>query len=106
MGWSLFGAIWVLAVAGIVFKCFYVDRLHALSTTFYVLMGWLVVVVVRPLIHALPQQGFLWLMAGGAFYTVGVVFFASKKKYSHAIWHLFVLAGSACHFVAVYRFIL
>ena len=105
-GWSLFAIIWSLAAAGIVFKCYFTGRLHVLSTVVYLLMGWLAVVAIRPLWQALSWQGFVWVMAGGLFYTVGVVFFASKWKYSHAIWHLFVLAGSGCHFYAVYRYVL
>jgi hemolysin III len=105
-GWSLFAIIWSLAAAGIVFKCFFTGRLHVLSTVIYVLMGWLAVVAIRPLWQALSWQGLAWVLAGGLFYTVGVVFFASKWKYAHTIWHLFVLAGSGCHFYAVYRYVL
>ena len=105
-GWSLFGVVWALAVAGVVLKCFFTGRFHALSTTVYVLMGWLAVVAIRPLLGAIPWPGFLWLLAGGLLYTLGVVFFASRRRYAHAVWHLFVLAGSACHFLAVYRYIL
>jgi hemolysin III len=105
-GWSLFAIIWSLAAAGIVFKCYFTGRLHVLSTVVYLLMGWLAVIAIRPLWQALSWQGFAWVMAGGLFYTVGVVFFTSKWKYSHAIWHLFVLAGSGCHFYAVYRYVL
>ena len=105
-GWAMFGVIWTLAVVGIVFKCFFIGQWRVLSTTVYVLMGWFAVVAIRPLLRALPWQGFLWLLAGGLFYTVGVVFFAWRRKYSHTIWHLFVLAGSGCHFFAVYRFVL
>ena len=105
-GWAMFGVIWTLAVVGIVFKCFFIGQWRVLSTTVYVLMGWFAVVAMRPLLQALPWQGFLWLLAGGLFYTVGVVFFAWRQRYSHTIWHLFVLAGSGCHFFAVYRFVL
>jgi hemolysin III len=105
-GWALFGIVWTLAVMGIVFKCFFTGRLHVLSTTMYVLMGWIAVVATRPLLQALPWSGFLWLLAGGVLYTVGVAFFAWRRKYAHTIWHLFVLAGSVCHFLAVYRYVL
>ena len=105
-GWGLFGAVWTLGVAGIVFKCFATGRLHGLSTFVYIVMGWIAVVAVRPLLQALPWAGFLWLLAGGLFYTLGVVFFALRKRYAHMIWHLFVLAGSLCHFLAVYRYVL
>lgn len=105
-GWSLFAVVWTLAVAGIVLKCFFIGRFHALSTTVYVLMGWLAVVALRPLLHAIPPSGFFWILSGGLLYTLGVVFFASRRRYSHAVWHLFVLGGSACHVVAVYRYVL
>jgi hemolysin III len=105
-GWVLLRLVWTLAVAGIVFKCFSTGRLQALSTAIYVLMGWIAVAAIRPLLRALPWPGFLWLLAGGVLYTGGVVFFVWRRKYSHAIWHLAVLAGSACHFLAVYRYVL
>jgi hemolysin III len=105
-GWTLFGVIWGLAVAGVVMKCFLTGRLHALSTAVYLLMGWLAIVAIRPLMAALSTPALLWLLAGGLAYTFGVVFFASSRKYAHALWHLFVLAGSICHFVAVYRYLL
>jgi hemolysin III len=105
-GWALLGVVWTLAVMGIVFKCFFIGRLHALSTAVYILMGWMAMVAIQPLWQALPWQGFLLLLAGGLFYTLGVAFFAWRRKYAHAIWHLFVLAGSVCHFLAVYRYVL
>lgn len=105
-GWGLFGTVWTLAVLGIVFKCFFTGRLHVLSTTVYVVMGWIAVVAIRPLWQALPVPGLLWLLAGGVLYTLGVAFFALRWRYSHMIWHLFVLAGSLCHFGAVYRYVL
>lgn len=105
-GWALFGIVWTLAVMGIVFKCFFTGRLHVLSTTVYVVMGWIAVVAIRPLLQALPWPGFLWLLAGGVFYTLGVAFFACRRKYAHTIWHLFVLAGSVCHFSVVYQYVL
>ena len=102
LGWSLFAAVWILAVLGIVFKIFFVDRFMALSTVIYLVMGWLGVVAIKPMLTVLPTGGFIWLAAGGLAYTVGVVFFACRKvPYNHAIWHLFVLAGSICHFFAV-----
>jgi hemolysin III len=105
-GWSLFAVVWTLALAGAVLKCFFTGRFHALSTTVYVLMGWLAVVALRPLLHAIPPAGFFWILAGGLFYTCGVVFFASRRKFFHAVWHLFVLAGSACHVLAVYLYVI
>lgn len=105
-GWSLFGIVWTLALLGIVYQCFFLGRMVALSTTVYVLMGWLAVTAFVPLARALPWQGLAWLVAGGLFYTVGVVFFASRWKFAHTVWHLFVMVGSACHFAAIYRFVL
>jgi hemolysin III len=105
-GWTLFAAVWSLAVLGIVFKSFGAGRLPFLSTAIYILMGWAVVFALRPLLAALPWTGFLWLLAGGLFYTAGVAFFALRRRYAHSIWHLFVLAGSVCHYVAVYRFVI
>ena len=100
-GWVLFGLAWGIALFGIVMKCILRNRLMALSTVLYLLMGWLVVIAARPLIHALPRPSLLCLLAGGLFYTVGVAFFAWRRPYAHFIWHLFVLAGSAFHFFAV-----
>ena len=101
-GWTLFGVIWALAVAGVVFKLFYTGRFKRLSTGIYLAMGWLVVVAVRPMVEALPVSTLLWLVAGGLAYTAGTVFYMSRRiPYAHAVWHLFVLAGSACHFAAV-----
>ena len=101
-GWSLFGVIWGLALAGVFFKAFFVSRLRGLSTVIYVLMGWGCVVVLKPLIAAVPLGGLLWLLGGGLFYTFGVIFYLWKRlPYGHAIWHVFVLAGSICHFFAI-----
>ncbi|MEN6602326.1 MAG: hemolysin III family protein [Bryobacteraceae bacterium] len=105
-GWALFGVVWTLAVFGIVYKGLFTGRLHVLSTMVYILMGWVVVVAIRPLLRALPWQGFLWLLAGGVLYTLGVLFFMWHRKYSHTLWHFMVLAGSICHFFAVYRYVL
>ncbi len=101
-GWSLFAVIWSLAMAGILFKVWFVEHLSVLSTAVYLLMGWLALLAIKPMLLAVPLSGILWLLAGGVLYTVGVVFFACKKvPYNHAIWHGFVLAGSACHYFAV-----
>jgi hemolysin III len=105
-GWSIFGVVWTLAVAGVVFQSLLIGRLPALSTTVYVLMGWVVVIAARPLIHALPWGGLLWMLAGGLAYTLGVYFFASKTKFAHMVWHLFVIAGSLCHFFAVLFYVI
>ena len=105
-GWWLFAFIWALAVLGVVFKSIWIDRYGALSTAVYVLMGWCAIVAIRPLLRGLPWDGFLWLLGGGLCYTAGVIFYASKRRYAHAIWHLFVLGGSACHYWAIYHYVL
>jgi len=102
-GWSLFAVIWGLAVAGILFKVWFVEHFPILSTAVYLLMGWLALVAVKPMLLSVPHSGLLWLLAGGLLYTVGVVFYAWKKvPYNHAIWHGFVIAGSTCHYFAVF----
>jgi hemolysin III len=101
-GWSLFGVIWGLAMAGILFKVWFAEHFSVLSTAVYLLMGWLALVAIRPMVLRVPVSGLLWLLAGGVLYTAGVAFYASKNvPYNHAIWHGFVLAGSACHYFAV-----
>ncbi|MGO1071804.1 PAQR family membrane homeostasis protein TrhA [Lysobacter sp. CA199] len=101
-GWGLFAAIWGLAFAGIVFKLFYTGRFKLLSTLIYIAMGWLVLVAIKPLLNALDAWTLGWLLAGGICYTFGTVFYHRPSlKYSHAIWHLFVVAGSVCHYIAV-----
>lgn len=102
-GWSLFGVVWGLAAAGVVLKVFDKASNPIFSTGLYLLMGWVIVVAVEPLFSRVPTQGLLWLLAGGLFYTVGVVFFATdaRVKYGHFIWHLFVVAGTTCHYFAV-----
>lgn len=102
LGWTLFGVIWAMAVAGIVFKLFFTGRFQRLSTVMYVAMGWLVIVAVGPLAEALETWTLVWLFGGGVAYTLGTFFYhRPQMRYSHAIWHGFVLLGSAAHFVAV-----
>jgi len=105
-GWLLFSVVWSLAVAGIIFKMIWgATRYHRLSTGLYLGMGWLFLIVVGPVGDRVPFEGVLWLLAGGSAYTVGVGFFLNEKlRYHHLIWHLFVLTGTACHFVAVWRY--
>jgi hemolysin III len=106
LGWTLFGLIWALAAAGIVFQIFFVYRFKILATIAYVLMGWVALIAIKPLLEALPAGGFAWLLAGGIVYTSGALFYLIKKlPYNHAIWHLFVLGGSACHYVAVLLYV-
>lgn len=102
-GWSLFGVVWGLAIIGIVLDSMPNRGRRILPVVIYLLMGWLCLIGIKPLLQALPLGGFLWLLSGGIFYTVGVVFYAldNKKPYFHAIWHLFVLAGSISHYLAV-----
>jgi hemolysin III len=106
-GWSLFGIIWMLSFVGIVFKLFFVNKFQILSTIVYVLMGWLAVVAIKPMVQMIPLNCILWLVAGGLFYTIGVLFFAWHRiPYNHAIWHVFVVAGSVCHFFAVLFYVI
>ncbi len=101
-GWTLFALVWGLAIVGVVFKTVGGLRYPKLSTAIYIAMGWLVLVAIEPLRLTVPLSGIFWLLAGGIAYTVGVAFFAPKRlRYSHFVWHLFVIAGSACHFAAV-----
>jgi hemolysin III len=106
-GWSIFGVIWALAAAGVLFKLWFVDRVPRLSTAVYIAMGWLVVIAAKPVLTHVPAATLLWLLAGGLFYSAGVIFFAWKRlPYNHAVWHIFVLAGSTCHYFAVLRSVL
>jgi hemolysin III len=102
-GWALFGVVWGLALAGIVLRSVGKASHPILSTGLYLLMGWLVVVAVDPMFAKVPAAGLLWLLAGGLFYTAGVVFYAtdSRLRFGHFIWHLFVVAGTTCHYFAV-----
>lgn len=106
LGWTLFGIVWSLAAGGILLKSVAGMRRPALSTALYVGMGWLALIVARPLWLAVPIQGLIWLLAGGVAYTAGVIFFAAdhRVRYSHFVWHVFVLAGTACHAVAVLHY--
>lgn len=106
-GWTLFGIIWALAAAGVAKDIFLRGRMRAISIVLYVLMGWLVVIAFGPLRAALPPPGIALLIAGGLVYTFGIVFFAMSKRvvHTHGVWHLCVLAGSICHYVAVLRYV-
>jgi hemolysin III len=102
-GWSLFGVVWTIAVAGIVLKVFYTGRFRLLSTILYLFMGWIVLIAIKPLVEALPRSSLILLFAGGAAYSAGTLFYMWKRlPYHHAVWHLFVLGGSVCHFFAVF----
>lgn len=98
-GWTLFGVIWALAIAGINLKIFALGKMKKLSLVIYILMGWMVLIAIKPLLKSVTPTFLIWLASGGLCYTLGIVFYALKKMpYHHAVWHLFVLGGSICHF--------
>ncbi len=110
-GWSLLVPIWVAAITGVVISAFRLSAPRWLSTIIYVVMGWMVVIAAKPLLHVLPAGGFTWLLVGGLFYSVGAVFYATKWPRLkpgfgfHEIWHLFVMAGSISHFWTIFRYV-
>ena len=102
-GWTMFGSIWLLAGLGVVIKLRTGVRLKKLSLILYLGMGWLILVAIRQFLHAVPFESIIWLFAGGIAYTSGLIFFANQRlRYSHFVWHLFVLVGTACHFCAIF----
>ncbi|WP_408954463.1 hemolysin III family protein [Natroniella sp. ANB-PHB2] len=102
LGWLIFGIVWGIAVVGIIFKVFWVKRFMIFSTVLYLIMGWLIIVAIRPLVQAINRTSLIFLVTGGVLYTMGTIFYVWRNlKYHHAIWHLFVLAGSICHFVTI-----
>ncbi len=104
-GWTLFGLVWGIAVVGVVLKSIGGVKYKRLSTLLYLAMGWLMIIAVKPLWLNMPSRGLLWLVAGGLAYTAGVGFYAAKRiPYAHFVWHLFVITGTACHFIAVLRY--
>ena len=107
LGWALLAVVWSLAVVGILLEFRYKDGRRVLAVVIYVTMGWLGVVAIRPLVAVLGTAGAAWLVAGGLFYTVGIIFYATDKRLrgAHGIWHLFVIAGSAAHYVVVLRYL-
>jgi hemolysin III len=106
-GWVLFGVIWSMALTGIVLKLFFTGRYKLFSTLMYVFMGWLIVFFIKPLVASFPPEGLAWLLAGGIAYTLGAVLYSIPRvPFHHAVFHVFVVLGSACHFVAVYRYVL
>ena len=106
-GWWLFGVIWTLALAGVIFKLFYTGRFKLVSTLIYIGMGWMVIFAIKPMLQNIDTTTLAWLFTGGFFYTLGTVFYMSKKiPFTHAIWHVFVMLGSASHFVAISRQVL
>lgn len=107
LGWWLFGIIWALALLGIVQASLALDKLKFVSLGAYVAMGWLIVIAYKPLLSVLAGGGMLWIIFGGVFYTLGVIFYVGKRiPYNHAIWHLFVLGGALCHFCAMLFYVL
>jgi hemolysin III len=107
VGWVVFGIIWALAAIGIALEQICSERVEILVTSFFLMMGWLSLFAVRPLIAALPAPAIAWLVVGGVLYSVGaVIYLMEKMPYNHAVWHLFVVAGSAAHFIAVFLYVL
>jgi hemolysin III len=104
-GWSLLGLVWSLALGGVVLKAIYGVRYPRFSVGLYLALGWVVLIAARPLWLLMPAEGLFWLLSGGIAYTAGVAFFAAERvRYGHFVWHLFVLAGTACHSIAVLRY--
>lgn len=106
-GWSIFGVVWALALFGIVLDTLGTRGARTVSLVIYLLMGWLIVVALKPLLQALPTTGTVWLLLGGVFYTSGVFFYVLDERVTHfhGIWHLFVMAGSLSHYVAIFNFV-
>ena len=102
-GWSLFGVVWGIALIGILLKAFYRTARPKLFTSLYLMMGWVAIVAIHPFFEKMQTAGLVMLLAGGLFYTVGVVFYAtdSRLKYGHLIWHFFVMSGTLCHYFTV-----
>lgn len=107
-GWTLFGVVWGLAVVGIILDALPAKKTRVIPMIIYLLMGWLAIVAIKPLLDSLTTAGFLWLLAGGLFYSFGLIFYALDSRYPvfHAIWHLFVLAGSITHYIVIFVYVL
>ena len=107
VGWSILGAAWGLALTGIILKLFFTGKYKLISTVMYIFMGWIIVFAIKPVIQNLPLEGLLWLVAGGVAYTIGAVLYSINTiKFNHAIFHVFVLIGSLCHFLSVFFYVL
>lgn len=100
-GWTLFAVVWTMAAAGVVFKWFYTGRMGLVSIVSYLAMGWIAVLAGKPLMAALPSDTVMWIVAGGLSYTLGSFVFLSNRPYAHAVWHVFVMVGSTCHFLGI-----
>jgi len=106
-GWVIFGISWGLAITGIILKIFFTGKYNFISTLMYVFMGWIIIFAIKPLANRLSSDGIYWLIAGGISYTLGAVIYSIKKiKFNHAIFHIFVLLGSGCHFLSVFLYVL
>jgi len=107
LAWTIFGIVWGLTVMGVVFKVFFTGKFRMVSTLAYIGMGWIVVCAIKPLMATLPAAGLAWLLVGGVLYTLGTVFYLWRlMPFHHAVWHLFVLAGTLCHFFAVLFYVM
>ena len=106
-GWSLLGVIWGLAIAGVIFKLFFTGKYDVMSAIVYVLMGWIIIIAIKPMNENLPPEGLYWLIGGGILYMIGAGFYLlNKMPYNHAIFHIWVLLGSFAHFIAVFKYVL
>ncbi len=106
-GWVIFGISWGLAISGIILKLFFTGKYDFISTLMYVFMGWIIIFAIKPLSINLSSDGIFWLIAGGISYTLGAVIYSIKKiKFNHAIFHIFVLIGSGCHFLSIFLYVL
>ncbi len=107
LGWTLFGIVWGMAILGVIFKVFFVKRFVVLSTVFYVLMGWLIILAWGPLTAEVPAAGITYLVVGGVLYSIGAVFYVWRSfTYHHMVWHLFVLGGSIFHFFTIFFYVI
>ena len=106
LGWSLFAVVWGAAIVGVVLNAIDVRKYSRISMVCYVAMGWVVVLAIRPLMASLAWNGLVLLALGGVFYTVGIVFYVIRRSYMHSIWHLFVLAGSVCHYLSILLYVI
>ena len=106
IGWILFGITWGIALTGIILKLFYTGKYDKVSTIAYVLMGWIIVFAFKPLLDSFSLEGIVWLVLGGIAYTIGAIFYsANKLRFNHAIFHIFVLIGSFCHFISIFFYV-
>ena len=107
VGLTLFYTIWVVGISGVALKLFFTGKFDRLSTVMYILMGWIAVFAIKPILASMPHQGLLWLLAGGVFYTSGAVLYSIRSiPMNHAVFHIFVLLGSLCHYLMIYFWVL